>query len=57
MTTHSPNTKPPAAPRAEDDAEDGRTPVAATSVDDDVADHYEEMTELGAKDRGEGRLP
>ena len=31
--------------------------AADRSVDDDVADHYKEMAESGAKQRGEGRVP
>jgi hypothetical protein len=30
---------------------------ADAEVDPDVAEHYEEMTERGAQQRGEGRLP
>jgi hypothetical protein len=28
-----------------------------TEVDDDVAEHYREMTERGARQKGEGRTP
>lgn len=35
----------------EEDAVDGR------EVDPEVAEHYREMTELGAADVGEGRIP
>jgi hypothetical protein len=28
-----------------------------TELDPEVAEHYEEMTERGARQRGEGRLP
>ena len=40
----------PTDPRAEE-AADGH------QVDDAVRDHYREMTELGAADPGEGRIP
>lgn len=31
--------------------------VGDSAVDDDVRTHYREMTELGANDPGEGRIP
>jgi hypothetical protein len=62
-----PNTRPSAATRAEEER-DANTPAGAQPEQDspepstdevspDVATHYEEMTELGADQRGEGRMP
>jgi hypothetical protein len=39
------------------DAVEGPDPSEPTGPLDDVARHEEEMTELGARQRGEGRLP
>jgi hypothetical protein len=46
--------------RVEAGVDDTVTDVASTphaNPDHDVAEHYEEMLELGAGQRGEGRLP
>jgi hypothetical protein len=40
----------PATPEEEQAVKDRK-------VDDDVREHYQEMTELGADDVGEGRIP
>jgi len=64
----TPRTNPSKATRDEEtrDArvEAGADPVDETAIaeaegdlDPDVAEHYEEMTERGAEQRGEGRLP
>jgi hypothetical protein len=37
--------------------EDEERAVADREADPEVAEHYEEMTERGAKQRGEGRIP
>ena len=65
-------TKPSSATRSEEDRDArvkaGVQPESLTSgdlddagddakVDREVAEHYEEMTERGAEQRGEGRLP
>ena len=61
-------TKPSKATRAEEEL-DARVEAGADEIDErafpkqdpdldpEVAEHYEEMTERGAKQRGEGRLP
>ena len=41
----------PVPPGSDDDAPE------ATKSDPDIAEHYEEMIERGADQRGEGRLP
>jgi hypothetical protein len=41
---------PPATPEEEEAVDDH-------PVDPEVRAHYREMTELGAEDRGEGRIP
>jgi hypothetical protein len=67
MTTSKP-TKPSKATRAEEDL-DAQVHAGADEIDErafpkkdpelepEVAEHYEEMTERGAQQRGEGRLP
>ncbi len=60
-------TRPSPATRAEeerdarvgagpDEIEDAPDPTS-DEVDEEVAEHYEEMIERGAEQRGEGRLP
>jgi hypothetical protein len=61
-------TKPSRATRDEEEL-DAKVPAGADEIDErafpkqdpdldpEVAEHYEEMTERGAKQRGEGRLP
>ena len=63
-TRPSPETREEERREAKDAADAGREPTpeeeeAADSnePDEDVAEHYEEMTERGAKQRGEGRVP
>ena len=62
------HTRPSSETRAEEerdakvkagaDRTDGSTSETDDAkVDDDVAEHYEEMIELGADQKGEGRLP
>jgi hypothetical protein len=65
---NTPRTNPSRATRDEE-ARDARVEAGADHVDEtslpetdaeldpEVADHYEEMTERGAQQRGEGRLP
>ena len=68
----SPKTKPSSATRAEEErdarvkagvdseslaSEDAGKAADDAKVDPEVATHYEEMTERGADQRGEGRLP
>jgi hypothetical protein len=49
--------KEPVADRAPTPEEERAADEAAVRVDvDEVAEHYEEMTELGAKVRGEGQI-
>ena len=43
--------------RAGADEIDESVSVDDAEADPEVAEHYEEMTERGAKQRGEGRLP
>jgi len=61
-------TKPSKATRAEeeldarveagaDEIDESAFPKKDLDIDPEVAEHYEEMTERGAKQRGEGRLP
>jgi len=64
----TPKTNPSRATRDEE-ARDANVAAGADRVDEtalaetdakadpDVAEHYEEMTERGAQQRGEGRLP
>lgn len=66
-----PNTKPSAQTRDAERADAARHPQAdnlptpeeelaaerAGGLDPDVAEHYEEMTQRGASQRGEGRIP
>jgi hypothetical protein len=40
-----------------DEVDESTLPETDAEPDSDVADHYEEMTERGARQRGEGRLP
>jgi hypothetical protein len=40
-----------------DEIDDSAFPEGNTEPDPEVAEHYEEMTERGARQRGEGRLP
>ena len=62
------HTRPSSETRAEEerdakvkagaDRTDGSVSAADDAkVDEDVAEHYEEMIELGADQKGEGRLP
>jgi hypothetical protein len=39
------------------DAIEGPEPSEPSDQPDDVAEHYEEMSELGAHQQGEGRVP
>ena len=62
-TRPSPKTREEERREAKDAADAGREPTpeeeeAADSnePDEEVAEHYEEMTERGAKQRGEGRV-
>ena len=40
-----------------DDADTDVAPTPSANPDHDVAEHYEDMIDLGADQRGEGRLP
>ena len=40
-----------------DEVDESASVGTETEPDPDVAEHYEEMTERGARQRGEGRLP
>jgi hypothetical protein len=65
---NTPKTDPSRATR-EEEKRDARVEAGADEIDEsmfaetggkpdpDVAEHYEEMTERGARQRGEGRLP
>ena len=64
----NPRTIPSRATRAEevrdakvqagpDEPKETQLPRDNAPVDEDVAEHYEEMTERGASQPGEGRLP
>lgn len=67
--SNTPKTKPSSAtlaqeardantrPGVQESDETGAAPVADAAVDDDVAEHYEEMMERGVSQRGEGRIP
>lgn len=44
-------------PEEEEAAERARVDPKLSGDQQDVAEHYREMTELGAKAKGEGRLP
>jgi hypothetical protein len=65
---NTPKTNPSRTTREEENR-DARVEAGADAIDEstfpetdgkpdpDVAEHYEEMTERGARQRGEGRLP
>ena len=40
-----------------DEIDESAIDTGNTELDPEVAEHYEEMTERGARQRGEGRLP
>jgi hypothetical protein len=64
----TPRTNPSRATRDEE-ARDAQVPAGADEIDEEsfpatdpeldpaVSEHYDEMTERGARQRGEGRLP
>ena len=65
---NDPKTKPSRATREEEERDarvkagadaidDSTSPATDAEADPEVAEHYEEMTERGARQRGEGRLP
>jgi hypothetical protein len=65
--SNDPKTSPSDETRAEEardaqrhsgaDTTDGPQSPVAGGVDEDVAEHYEEMADKGANQQGEGRLP